>query len=153
MNCVAILIFCCLALALAQEDYTLQLLPTERGARCLDGSPAGFLYHRGTSPNDKKFIIYMDSGGFCGGFTLEDALESCYKRSKTGLGTTTKYPPKKNLDNLGLLSTDPKRNPVFHDWTKIFLIYCDGSEYTGNKTDPVAYKDTNLYFRGHSNVL
>jgi hypothetical protein len=57
------------------------------------------------------------------------------------------------LDNLGLLSTDPKRNPVFHDWTKIFLIYCDGSEYTGNKTDPISYKDAKLYFRGHSNVL
>jgi O-palmitoleoyl-L-serine hydrolase len=49
----------------------LHLLSTERGARCLDGSPAGFYIHKGTAPNDKKFIISMDSGGFCFGFTLE----------------------------------------------------------------------------------
>lgn len=67
-----ILLLLALLLAVhADNMFTLQLLPTERGARCLDGSPAGLLYHEGTAPNNRKFIIYMDSGGFCGGLTLE----------------------------------------------------------------------------------
>jgi hypothetical protein len=45
--------------------YTLQLLPTERGARCLDGTPAGLYYHEGTGANKNKVVIYMNSGGFC----------------------------------------------------------------------------------------
>lgn len=69
------------------------------------------------------------------------------------MGTTVNYPPQKNLDHLGLISTDPKRNPLFYDWNKFFFIYCDGSEYTGNRTDPVSYKDAKLFFRGYSNVL
>jgi hypothetical protein len=69
------------------------------------------------------------------------------------LGTTSKSPPQKNLDDLGLISTDPVRNPLFHDWNKFFFIYCDGSEYTGSRTDPVSYKDAQLYFRGYNNVL
>lgn len=55
---------------LTEELFTLQLLPTERGARCLDGSPAGLYYMEGKGDNKNKFIIYMNSGGFCSGFTL-----------------------------------------------------------------------------------
>lgn len=60
-----------LAISHSQNMFTLQLLSTDRGARCLDGSPAGLYYHEGTSPNNRKFIIYMDSGGFCAGMTVE----------------------------------------------------------------------------------
>lgn len=68
----AILALLILALAMAIDDnmYTLQLLPTERGARCLDGSPLGLYYHKGTGKNTKKYMIYMNGGGFCAGFTL-----------------------------------------------------------------------------------
>lgn len=51
------------------------------------------------------------------------------------------------------MSVDPQENPVFHDWTKAYLIYCDGSEYTGSVDDPISYKDTKLYFRGYNNTL
>ena len=33
------------------------------------------------------------------------------------------------------------------------VIYCDGSEHTGTKFDPISYKDKKLYFRGHNNTL
>lgn len=68
------LIFAIIALAVSDNQFTLQLLPTERGGRCLDGSSPGLYYHEGTAPNNRKFIIYMDSGGFCNGFTLEQTL-------------------------------------------------------------------------------
>ena len=59
----------------------------------------------------------------------------------------------RNFDGQGLLSTKPEENPLFHDWTKIYLIYCDGTEYTGSLSDPIRYKDANLYFRGYNNAL
>lgn len=32
-------------------------------------------------------------------------------------------------------------------------MYCDGSEYTGSRNDPISYKDKKLYFRGYNNVM
>jgi hypothetical protein len=52
-----------------------------------------------------------------------------------------------------LLSTKQTENPVFWDWTKIYVIYCDGSEYSGTRSDPISYKDKRLYFRGYNNVM
>lgn len=77
----------------ASNMYTFHRLSTERGARCLDGSPMGYYIHNGTGANQRKMMISMDSGAFCSGFTLEQTLESCYKRSHTGLGSTKNYPP------------------------------------------------------------
>lgn len=57
------------------------------------------------------------------------------------------------MDKLGLLSTLKQNNPVFYDWTKVFVIYCDGSEYTGSRKQPISYKDKQLYFRGYNNIL
>ena len=37
-------------------------------------------------------MIYMNSGGFCEGFTLEQSLESCYKRTSGSLGSTKNAP-------------------------------------------------------------
>lgn len=69
-----ILAAACLIAAHCQNLYTLQLLPTERGARCLDGTPVGVYYHEGKGANKNKYMIYMNSGGFCAGLTLQDTL-------------------------------------------------------------------------------
>ena len=69
----ALLLLVCIILlsfSSAQNTYTLQLLPTDRGARCLDGTPIGLYYHEGTGANKNKFMIYMNSGGFCNGLTV-----------------------------------------------------------------------------------
>jgi len=55
----------------AEGMYTLALHSYERGASCLDGSPAGLYYHEGSGKNKNKFMIYFNSGGFCEGLTLE----------------------------------------------------------------------------------
>ena len=122
-----------LAATFAQDAdlYNLILHPRDRGAACLDGSPAGMYIHEGNGPNKNKFMIYFDSGGFCGAGSLSDTIESCYKRSFTSLGTTTVYKQQKSYEGYGLLSPKPEENPTFHDWTKIFAIYCDGSEHQG----------------------
>ena len=108
INLLPTILLSLLSLATSQSMYTLQLLPTERGARCLDGSPVGVYYHEGSPNNRNKFMIYMNGGGFCRGFTLEETLESCYIRSKKDLGTTKVAPPQKSFDGQGLLSPKPE---------------------------------------------
>jgi hypothetical protein len=72
-------------------------------------------------------MIYFDSGGFCGDISLSTTLESCYKRSSSSLGSTKNYLDKKSFRGYGLLSPNVSENPIFFDWTKIFMVYCDGS--------------------------
>ena len=71
----------------------------------------------------------MQEAGICMGTTREEVLESCYERSKTPYGSTNLGIPE--LFN-GVLATNKIENPVFSDWTKIFLVSCDGSMYTGS---------------------
>ena len=54
--------------------YDLVLHSKERGAACLDGSPAGMYIHEGSGANKNKFIIYFHGGGFCAGLTLSDTI-------------------------------------------------------------------------------
>ncbi len=63
--------FILLHIALSQSDlFNLVLHPQDRGAACLDGSPPGLYIHEGTGPNKNKFMMYFDSGGFCGAGSL-----------------------------------------------------------------------------------
>ena len=57
-------------LSTCQEMFTLVKHPQNRGAACLDGSPAGLYYHEGKGANKNKYIMYFDSGGYCGDGSL-----------------------------------------------------------------------------------
>ena len=94
-----------------------------------------------TGNNQQKYLIYFVGGGFCEGNTLADTLEACYKRSFTWLGSTANTTETRNFEGHGLLSPLQEENPVFYDWTKIFVMYCDGSEYAGSLDSSVSYKD------------
>jgi len=112
--------------------FSLVRHPVETGARCLDGSPAALYYSIGSDANKDKFVIYFEGGGLCTGASLADTLESCYKRSQTTLGSSTQYPETKTISN-GILSGNVSQNPYFHDWTRVNVPYCDGSEHQGTR--------------------
>ena len=48
----------------------------------------------------------------------------------------------------GLYSTNPQVNPDFYNWNMVFVIYCDGSSFTGMREKPIYFKDKPVYFRG-----
>jgi hypothetical protein len=50
-------------------------------------------------------------------------------------------------------STQQFENPVFYDWTKIIIPYCDGGVFSGTKDEPISYKDKLLHFRGYNNTM
>lgn len=41
---------------------------------CIDGTPTGLYYNEGSEKNRDKFMIYFNSGGFCGGSTISDTI-------------------------------------------------------------------------------
>ena len=57
----------CIFLTISDDNvYQLVLHSHDRGAACLDGSPAGMYIHEGSGLNKDKFLIYFSGGGFCG---------------------------------------------------------------------------------------
>lgn len=139
-----------LLLGLAFADYKLHLHPIDTGARCLDGSPAGVY----VSENDNSHIlIFFQEGGMCSGKSLSDTLADCYERAGTDWGSSAKYPSTKNLDKWGILSELPDVNPLFANWTKVWVPYCDGSLHQGTRNRSISYKDKFLFFRGANNTL
>lgn len=117
------------------------------GARCLDGSPASFYLQ---PQSGDSFIIDFEGGGWCYG------LEDCASRSTTFLGSSHSIPSicPDDLCN-GFLGSDPSFNPDFANWTKVFVNYCDGFSFTGDRDDPVhnAATNTNIWFRGKRNLI
>lgn len=75
-------------------------------------------------------------------------LDYCLQRSTTNLGSSKKYLSKASFDNYVFLNPDPKINPTFHNWTRVFVPYCDGSLHLGFKSSSLDYKGSKLYFRG-----
>lgn len=111
-------------------------------AKCIDGSPAVYYISQGTRPT--KFYIYHQGGGWC------QTAEECAQRATTVLGSSKQYPAVADLGSpdLGIVFADrnPVTNPLMHDWTYIYLPYCDGGSFSGDAEVTVAGEL--LQFRG-----
>jgi hypothetical protein len=91
-----------------------------------------------------KFFVTMEGGGWC---TMDggdgcSTTDSCHNRSLGGLGSTSGdseagFWINKNGDGSSYLSTNATTNPSFHNWTMVYLRYCDGSSFSGLATAPV----------------
>lgn len=113
-------------------------------AVCLDGSRAGYYLRKGTSD---KYLIFFQGGGWCyhrcESPSREGTLSDCRDRSKSRLGSSKSW--YSTMDDgwlRGMLSSKQKVNPVFYDWTLVYVPYCDGMSLSGN-----AVVD-GLYFKG-----
>lgn len=131
----------------SSEDETeglheLNLLPNapSSGAVCLDGSPPGFYLRNGTGLGKSKWIIFFEGGAWC------NDPDTCYQRSNTELGSSKCY--RRYLRLEGLLSNQARYNPEFYNWTSVFVRYCDGASFTGDRANPLKVKNKELYFRG-----
>ena len=85
-----IISFKVLALGAANNDYVQVIHNTDPEAKCLGGSPPMIYLHEGGETKD--IVFHLIGGGICLGTNLESTLESCYKRSKGGFGSSTKWP-------------------------------------------------------------
>jgi hypothetical protein len=109
-----------------------------RGARCLDGTPAGYYVERGSDPS--RVVIFLQGGGAC--YTPDD----CAARAKTALGSSAHWSAT-YTDNANVLSADAAVNP-FYNFTRVFVPYCSGDVHAGTRT-AVAGADFPFFFAGH----
>ncbi|CAI5524080.1 unnamed protein product, partial [Closterium sp. Naga37s-1] len=120
------------------------LLPNNTlGAKCLDGSPPGYYFRAGTGSGRQNWHIYLPAGGWC------VTVTACAQRARTLLGTTRGYPKQLNDSETfaGVLSSNERINPLFHNWNLVRLLYCDGGGYAGtrgriNLTDSYSHPST-----------
>lgn len=96
----------------------------------------------GASPN---FVIYLQGGGWCYDQNCDDptragTLTDCRSRSQSSLGSSSSW--SSSYSGWGILSSSASQNPVFHNWTSIYVPYCDGASFTGNT------EVDGLHFRG-----
>eukprot|EP00040_Diaphanoeca_grandis_P016776 m.86964 g.86964 ORF g.86964 m.86964 type:complete len:515 (+) comp26025_c0_seq2:110-1654(+) len=148
---------------------TLQLIVLDKlaasfGAACLDGSPPAYYFSAGSGDDVDKFVVFLNGGGWCyleaptpadpfsepGGPSWGQS-DSCWGRSQTGLGSTLHAAP-----TIG----DPLIGTPMANWSKAWVIYCDGGSFSGDRNEPVLVvgppgsKDQNrsLHFKGKRNL-
>ena len=113
------------------------------GAVFLDGSPAARYLVRG---DPARWIVYQQGGGWC------SSLPDCASRANTTLGSSKTYRATSTSVMLeqGYLSNNPTENPLFANWTKVYLPYGDGTSQLGDVTHPVVVAPgaPPIYFRG-----
>ena len=113
------------------------------GAVCLDGSPPAYYHRPGIGPNERSWIIHFNGGAWC-----FDA-NACIERSHGSLGSTKKLPKSPPIIQ-GINSPNPTVNPDFYDWNLVWVVYCDGASFTGNREKPIISKSSGqtIYLRG-----
>ena len=107
-------------------------------ARCLDGSPAQYYLSKG---DPSRVFVFFEGGGFC------QDLAACQARAGTRLGSTAHDPPIMKLDR-PCFSRSPMANPLLSAFTFVYVRYCDGGYYSGERASVVAYNNTSLHFKG-----
>ena len=111
------------------------------GARCLDGSPAGYYYREGAERS--SFVFFLEGGGLC----VEPI--DCLRRAKTDLGSSANW-SQTWTDNSNVLSANATWNLLFANWTHVFVPYCSGDVYVGTQMEK---NDMGLYFAGHNTLV
>lgn len=114
----------------------------QTGARCLDGSPAGYYYSPGRGPGKKQWLIFLQGGAWC------DSVADCSKRAKSKAGST-KYWTANSMDEgfwkYGDAIWNDQEFRMFH---RVVVIYCDGASFSGNVEAPINTGTQLLYSRG-----
>ena len=128
-------------------------------AKCIDGSNYKFLFSKGFGNGTNSFYIYFEGGGFCGdnNYNPKDnnaPLKSCFIRKDTALGSNKfdiQYRYFHKFFSRFLVSSK-YFNPIFYNWNKVFIKYCDGTLHMGNNLNPIIFNNTEIYTRGEENV-
>lgn len=120
------------------------LTPAEAGeGRCLDGSPPAYYSAPAASSANSSWLIVLKGGGWC-----FDRYACRYRSLNFNEGSSTGLPRTKSLG--GLLSGSAQVNPTFAHWHRVFVWYCDGASFTGDRSAPLIVANRSLWFRGRA---
>eukprot|EP00794_Sanderia_malayensis_P016178 gene16178-17803_t len=90
-------------------------------ATCIDDSDA--VFYRSIYTSSQNWIVHLQAGGSC------ISESDCLERSNGPLGSSIHMDY--SLTGEYTLSDDPKINPTFHSWNKVFIPYCSGDVFVG----------------------
>jgi len=133
-------LFCCIITNSNAGTVPLTLFSEQEaassGARCLDGSPAGYyLYKTTNSANHNKWAIFLEGGGWCFPNSQWPNVDSCNSRAGTSLGSSKFQPATRNIG-------------FVRDYNYVFIFYCSGDFHTGTRTEASG----GFYYGGHNIV-
>jgi hypothetical protein len=137
------MVLCGLALPVANAVNEAEAVPLDAYplATCLDGSAARYYLSRG-DPNSTTWLLYLEGGSFCA------SEAECRKRSHGYLGTTKRDKSIMSLDEF-YFSRDPLASPLLSSAHHVYIRYCDGAYYAGERHEPVLNGSLPpLYHRG-----
>ena len=137
-------------LGASSSQYTLYLFDKnievpEWGARCLDGSPAGFYLQCGHGSGLTKLVIFLQGGGYClpDGIAISN-IENCSARIDNQYGTSKKW-ANTTTPWSGITYPGTNVNPDFYNWNLIQVPYCSGDIHAGQRNTSV----NGYYQAGH----
>jgi beta-glucanase (GH16 family) len=121
----------------------LVLLHEYPNARCLDGSSAGYYINPASSDSlhADHWLFVLEGGGMC------STEAHCTARAKTDLGSSNQWPLRFDWTSTSLTTNDT-RNP-FRGWNRVWVKYCSGDLYTGQRTTNTSNATWGLWFSGH----
>lgn len=126
------------------------------GAKCRDGSPAGYYWRRG---QENKVLIFLNGGGACSdpffcSLNPKNVNEDLPTQSLIDATGNVLLGPDKNRQiapDEGVFKRDPK-NPV-GKWSMIYVPYCTGDVFAGQKPNgTVPGFDGPQQFVGYTNI-
>lgn len=120
------------------------------GASCLDGTPFAYYVRKAPDLTD-KWIIFLQGGGLCiEPFDCRNRQTSYQGSSSENYGWGYNY----TIVTDGaqdMLSDDPELNPSFYNYNHVFMPYCTGDTWSGQRYTPLS-DNNQFYFAGHGNV-
>eukprot|EP00928_Gymnodinium_smaydae_P091501 TRINITY_DN75212_c0_g1_i1.p1 TRINITY_DN75212_c0_g1~~TRINITY_DN75212_c0_g1_i1.p1 ORF type:complete len:425 (+),score=83.05 TRINITY_DN75212_c0_g1_i1:38-1312(+) len=116
-----------------EKLYFVSLLSVDTGAKCVDGSIAGF-YFRESPVGSSTWLILLEGGGSC--VTTEGCARRCPRGTRSVHCSSKEWPD--SVPAHGMM------NPryLFGDANQVFVKYCTSDAYLGNT------KLQGRYFRG-----
>ncbi|TVU10886.1 hypothetical protein EJB05_44440 [Eragrostis curvula] len=150
-------------------ELTLLVGAQDKGAVCLDGSPAGYHLQTGSDTGSQNWIIHLQGGGWC------STVKGCSDRKMNEFGSSNFMKPQSFS---GILSNDQQINPGntnagtichpvyivvqgfldnsvfplfhlsrFYNWNRVYVRYCDGASFAGD-SQLEDQSGSKLFFRG-----
>ncbi|CAH8560223.1 unnamed protein product [Schistosoma turkestanicum] len=124
-------------LRLQHQSHKLYLLNND-GAKCNDGSSAGYYYRPAKHASVSSWIIFLEGGWYC----FDE--ETCILRESNAFSLfSSKFWPKTRSLG-GILSSDSNANPNYHEFHSVFIPYCSSDLWTGK----MANRSGDFYFHG-----
>ena len=133
----------CFFWAVADASPVPLTMLTDKTAKCLDGTQAGYYYQAANKAEDKKkWVIYLNGGGEC------DNQVACQSQTGNALGSSKYFSNTSESSGWYFGSDYCPYNPMLCGWNHVLDPYCSQDLHSG-RVVIATNKTWGLYFSGH----